>query len=329
MIRKAITLCITIILLIFCLNLNSSGSSLQAADENAGYALLDSLVVAFKELAEKRNAVIERTNTALEEIIREAQRANAQGQIDAVFFKRFQRILMVIKCVIAPVVKDDEEWFRKSLYFGAINKFIEDIEGENFDIEKVGHNEAINKFTQAVSHEIIELRIYLDYKEKREKLIGEYQKLLDISKETPELAEKDRQLMTMKDISLINDVLSDCVTDYGIPPKQAGQYERKSEFDKAVSPFYIKTLPVKDGWGNGFYVYTGLACNGIYDGIKGCTKKDYIVISFGRDGKKENWKYNPKDPEAGLYELTSDKDFDKDLIVWNGNLIRAPITKKE
>jgi len=329
MIRKAITLCILILLLFFCLNLNSFSSLHPPADEIAGLALLDSLVVAFKELAEQRNAVIERTNTALEEMAREATRANAQGQIDAVFFKRFRRVLVVIKCVINPFPKDDETWFMKSLCFEAINRFIEDIEGENFDIEKVGNNEAINKFTQAVSHEIIELRIYLDNKEKREKLIEEYQELLGISKESPELAEKERQLKTMNDISLVNAALSDYVTDYGIPPKQAGQYERKSEFDKALSPFYIKTLPFKDGWGNGFYVYTGKACNGLYEGIKGCTKKDYIVISFGRDGQKDNWKYNPTDPEAGIYELTSNKDFDKDFVMWNGKWIRAPIVKKK
>jgi len=329
MIRKAITLCILIILFIFCLNLNSCSSSLPPVDENAGYALLDSLLVAFKELAEQKNAVIERTNTALGEMAREAQRAEAQGQIDAVFFKRFQRILMVIKCVITPVAKDEEGWFVKSLYFEALEKFIEDIEGEPFNIEKSGHNVVLNKFTQAVSHEIIDLRIYLDNKEKREKLIKEYQELLGISKESLELAEKDRQLMTWKDISLVSAVLSDYVTDYGIAPKQAGQYERQSEFEKSLSPFYIKNLPFKDGWGNGFYVYTGLSCNGIYDGIKGCTEKDYIVISFGRDGKKENWKYNPKDPEAGIYELTSDKDFDKDFVIWNGKPIRVPRTKKK
>jgi len=326
MIRKAIIF--SIILFIFCLNLNSCSSPLPVAEESAGHTLLDSLVVAFKELAEQRNAVIERTNTALGEMAREAQRAEAQRQIDTVFFKRYQRILIVIKCVVSPIVKDKEGWFLKPLYFGAINKFIEDIEGEPFDIEKAGHNEAINKFTQAVSHEIIDLRIYLDNKEKREKLIEEYQELLGISKVTPESVEKDPQLTTMKDIFLVNTVLSDYVTDYGVPPEQAGTYDRQGDFHKALSPFYIKNLPLEDGWGNAFYVYTGKACNGIYDGIKGCTEKDYIIISFGRDGKKENWNYSPKDPEAGLYELKSDKDHDKDLVMWNGKWIRAPRVKK-
>ena len=328
MIRKTITQCIIILLFIFCLNLNSCSSSLPPAEENAGYALLDSLLVAFKELAEQREAVMERTNTALGEMAREAQRAETQGQIDSVFFKRFQRILVVIKCVITPIAKDEEGWFVKSLYFEALEKFIEDIEGEPFNIEKSGHNVVINKFTQAVSNEIIDLRIYLDNKEKREKLIEEYQELLGISKETPELAEKERQLKTMNDISLVNAAISDHLTDYGFPPKQAGTYDRQGDFHKALSPFYIKNLPFKDGWGNGFYVYTGLACNGIYDGIKGSTEKDYIVISFGRDGKKESWKYNPKDPEAGIYVVTSDRDFDNDFVIWNGKMIRAPRTKK-
>jgi len=133
----------------------------------------------------------------------------------------------------------------------------------------------------------------------------------------------------MKDISLVNAALSDYVTDYGIAPKQAGTYDRQGEFHKALSPFYIRTLPVKDGWGNNIHVYTGKACNGIYDGIKGCTDKDIIVISFGRDGRIDNWKYNSKDPEAGIYELTSDKDFDKDFVMWNGKPIRWPRTKKK
>jgi len=329
MTRKAIIACMVTFLFLFCLNLTPSFGTETPAEESAGHALLDSLVVAFKELAEQREGVMERTNTALGEMAREAQRAEAQGQIDAVFSKRFQRILMVIKCVITPITKNDEAWFTKLIYFEVLEKFVEDIEGEPLNIEKSGHNVVLNKFTQAVSHEIVDLRIYLDNKEKREKLIEEYQELLSLSKETPESVEKDKQLKTMKDISLVNAALSDYVTDYGSAPKQAGQYERESEFHKKLSPFYIKYLPFKDGWGNNFHVYTGKACNGIYDGIKGCTDKDVIVISFGRDGKKENWKYNPKDPEAGIYVVTSHKDFDNDFVIWNGKPIRAPRAKKK
>jgi len=328
MIRKAIILCVLILLFMFCLNLTSFGRSSAPAEESAGYALLDSLIVAFKELAAWREAVIERTRKALVTMMKEANKAKAQGQIDTVFFKRFHRILMVINCVITPIPKDGAG-IMKPLYFGAISQFIEDIEGEPFDLEKVGENEFINKFTEAISHELIELRIYLDNKGKREELIEEYQELLSISKDPSELVEKDKQLMSMKDIATINVALSDYVTDHGVPPKQAGTYDRAGKFDKTLSPFYIKILPVKDSWGNGLLVYSGKACNGVYEGIKGCTDKDYVIVSFGRDGKKENWKYNPKNPEAGLYELKSDKDYDNDLVMLNGKWIRAPRAKKK
>jgi len=328
MIRNVIFICILIFLFMLGPHLAASTVSFANAEESAGQALLDSLVATFKELAEQKEAVMAKANIALADMMREAQKAKAQGQIDAVFFKRFHRILMVLKCVITPVTPDDGG-IMKPLYFGAINKFIEDIEGEEYDIERAAPNAAIAKFTQAVSHELIELRIYLDNKEKREKLIEEYKKLIEFSGDTPELAKHDRQLISMKDIFYVNLAISDYLTDYGIPPKQAGLYDRKGEFNKALSPFYIKVLPVEDNWGNGLSVYTGKACNGVYEGIKGCTEKDYIVVSYGRDGKKEDWKYNPKNPEAGIYEFKSDKDFDKDLVIWSGKWIRAPRVKKK
>ena len=328
MIRNVILICILIFIFLLGPHLTASAVSSAPAEESAGHALLDSLVATFKELAEFREPVMEKTNKALADMMREAQKAKAQGQIDTVFFKRFHRILMVLKCVITPVHVGDAG-IMKPLYFGAINEFIEDIEGEEYDIERAGTNAAIAKLTQAVSHELIDLRIYLDNKEKREKLIEEYKKLIGFSGGTPELAEQDRQLVSMKDIFIINNAISDYLTDFGIPPKQAGLYDRKGEFNKALSPFYIKVLPVEDNWGNGLSVYTGKACNGVYEGIKDCTEKDYIVISYGRDGKKEDWKYNPKNPEAGIYELKSDKDFDKDLVIWSGKWIRAPRVKKK
>jgi hypothetical protein len=89
-------------------------------------------------------------------------------------------------------------------------------------------------------------------------------------------------------------------------------------------------LPISDAWECNYRIYSGEAGNGIYNGIEGCIDKDIIIVSYGRDGKKENWKYDPKQPEAGLYELKSNKDYDKDLVIWNGNWIRAPrISKKK
>lgn len=316
-------------LFVLCLNFMAFGMARNSTlEEDAGYALLDSLVVAFKELAEKRESVMEKTNQALGEMMILAKKAKAEGQIDTIFFKRFSRILLVLKLVITPEEKGSGGilW---SLIVREINQFIEDVEGEEFDIEKAGSNVAIDKFSQAVSHEIINLRIYLDNKEKREKLIEQYQKQLAIGREDPLAGEKDRQLMSMKNMLTISVAISDHITDTGIPPKQAGIYDLKSEFYSALSPFYVKVVPIKDNWGNNFLVFSGKACNGVYNGITGCTEKDFLIVSYGQDGKKENWKYDTKNPEAGLYELKSIDDFNKDLIMWNGAWIRAPYAPKK
>jgi hypothetical protein len=329
MMKKAISLAIIIIyLILFCPLLKASVES-SPAEENAGYALLDTVFVTFKELAEMREPVMEKTNKALTNMMKEAKNAKAQNLIDEVFFKRFHRILLVLKIVITPM-EEGEGGIMEPLYFGEINQFIEDIEGEKYDVKKAVGHEAINKLSQAISHEIIELRLYLDTKEKREKLIAEYEEQVGIeATEESESSDQVIQLNSMKGATYINQAMTDYTTDYGVPPKQAGTYTRGGEFNEALSPFYIKTLPISDDWEGNFPVFSGKACNGVYDGIEGCTDKDIIIVSYGRDGKKENWKYDPKKPEAGLYELKSEKDYDKDLVIWNGIWIRAPqIVKK-
>ena len=329
MMKKIIIIVLIVsFLVIFCANLKAISLS-DPIEENAGYALLDTVFVTFKELAEMREDVLEKTQKALTEMMRDANNAKAQNQIDEVFFKRFHRILVVVNIVITPVEKDKSN-IMGPYYFREINEFIEDIEGEKYDVQKAGVHEAINKLSQAISHEIIELRLYLDTKEKREKLIKEYEKQMGLEKmDDSEATGQAKQLNSLRDVTFINQAMTDYMTDFGVPPKQSGTYTRGSEFNEALSPFYIKVLPISDGWEGNYQVYSGKAGNGVYNGIEGCTDKDIVIVSYGRDGKKENWTYNPKKPEAGLYEIKSDKDYDKDLVIWNGNWIRAPNIPKK
>jgi hypothetical protein len=329
MIKKAIIfLVILIFILLFVPLLKASGIS-DPAEENAGYALLDTVFVTFKELAEMKDPVMEKTSKALAAMMNNAREARAQNQIDDVFFKRFHRILMVLKIIITPVEKDDAG-ILKPLYFGEINKFIEDIDGEQYDVLKAGSQEAIDKLSQAISHEIIDLQLYLDTKDKREKLITEYERQVGIKAAgTSESTDQGKQLETMRKMTFINQAMTDYMTDFGVPPEQAGSYSRGGGFNEALSPFYIKELPVRDEWGGHFHVYSGRAGSGVYGGIDGCTDKDIVIVSYGRDGKKDNWKYNPDKPDAALYELKSDRDYDNDLVMWNGTWIRAPLFLKK
>ena len=133
----------------------------------------------------------------------------------------------------------------------------------------------------------------------------------------------EKQKIAMIDITVISTALMDFVTDTGTTPKQEGIYSEDSDFYDALSPFYLKEVPIKDPWGNNYRVYCSSAGNGIY-GISGCVSDDFIVVSYGRDGEKETWEFDATSPEAGIFIVRDSDDFDKDIVMWNGSWIRAP-----
>ncbi|MGB4703755.1 MAG: hypothetical protein WBI18_01570, partial [Candidatus Saccharicenans sp.] len=95
--------------------------------------------------------------------------------------------------------------------------------------------------------------------------------------------------------------------------------------------FYLKVFPIKDQWGNPFYVYTRDACNGNYGSAltedETWGDDDYVVASNGRDGGEgPTYKYKVTNPSAGLYEVGAMKDFNEDIVNWNGNIVVGPRT---
>lgn len=136
-------------------------------------------------------------------------------------------------------------------------------------------------------------------------------------------AQKAKVKATRKDINTIAIALVSYVTDNAKTPVQNGSFEGNNEFFRTLIPFYAKQIPVKDQWGNNFLVYCGEACNGQY-GLSGCKEDEFLVVSLGKDGLKENWDYDPNNPGAGFYSSSSLKDLNNDLINYNGNWIRAP-----
>lgn len=137
---------------------------------------------------------------------------------------------------------------------------------------------------------------------------------------------KEKQMSTMNDIAILSIALVDYIKDHGVPPEQDGAYDEESKLYQALISSYLEIVPINDAWGNGFQIFCGESANGQY-GITGCTSDDFVIVSFGRDGKKEMWNYNKENPGAGYYTINSADDFDKDLIMWNGSWIRAPQMK--
>jgi type II secretory pathway pseudopilin PulG len=138
--------------------------------------------------------------------------------------------------------------------------------------------------------------------------------------------EKAKMKATMKDIAQISTALADYFTDNAATPAQDGSLESGSVLFNALAPFYIKVIPSQDQWRHYYLVYCGEACNGQY-GIQDAQLDDFLVVSLGKDGIEENWEFNPNDDASGLFMVSSMKDYDHDLVMYDGSWIRAPMNR--
>jgi general secretion pathway protein G len=127
---------------------------------------------------------------------------------------------------------------------------------------------------------------------------------------------------TQKDVATIATTIADYLTDKAVPPANNGTIS--TTMKSALSPMYIKVLPLRDQWGSYFYVQTGTSVN-MYS-ITSAAADDFLVVSYGRGGAIESWTYATETPEGGLYTISSTADFDKDLVNYNGSFIRGPRT---
>jgi len=136
--------------------------------------------------------------------------------------------------------------------------------------------------------------------------------------------QRAKQKGTMKDIMTIATVLVDYSTDNASLPVNTGDIT--TAFQAALTPFYIKVLPQNDQWGNTFEVDSGQASGTT---VRGCVlggETDFVILSYGRgaDNAGDGENYNPENPAAALYSVSSMSDFAFDLINFNGSWVRAP-----
>ncbi|MBM3294609.1 MAG: prepilin-type N-terminal cleavage/methylation domain-containing protein [Candidatus Aminicenantes bacterium] len=126
---------------------------------------------------------------------------------------------------------------------------------------------------------------------------------------------------TQQDMTHLAKGCIDYLTDRVVLPPNGGPIG--NELKAALSPTYIKAVPLTDQWGTDFQVFTGDLCNGVY-GLEGASDSDFLIFSYGRDMAAESWAYAPAFPEGGLYEIRSLADFGRDLVNMNGQMIRGP-----
>ena len=124
---------------------------------------------------------------------------------------------------------------------------------------------------------------------------------------------------TQKDISTIATCVMDYITDKAIPPAD-GLAALKTAISGTI---YIKVMPTKDQWGTDFVYHSGTSVDGNY-GLTGSAADDFLVASWGRGGAVETWSFSVTNPEAGMYDLSTQASFDNDIVNLSGQVIRGP-----
>jgi len=142
--------------------------------------------------------------------------------------------------------------------------------------------------------------------------------------------QKAKQKATMNDIVKIATACADYATDHGEAPlagDQAG--EITNTFQQEISPFYIKVCPLNDSWGNTYTAYMGSNASSVFSiPATSVGDDDFVIRSYGRGGSTGGndgaYTFDPDNPDDGLFVVDTMRDFDYDLINWNGTWLQAP-----
>jgi len=145
-----------------------------AAEEEAGFAMLTSLVASFNSLAQAGSGGYELVNQLVQERMKELKSARQQNQIDPIFYRRYHKMLVAIKLVIMDLDYDSEGILNDHVG-DFLTAYIYEISGEIPDLPPREHR-GLGAVAGAIAEEILNLHLYLEGKKDRARLMEEYLK---------------------------------------------------------------------------------------------------------------------------------------------------------
>lgn len=134
-----------------------------ANDKKAAYALLDGIGQMFRQMAATGAGVPDNLEKVIQQFMADAKKAKAQNQINPVFYRHYAYLLAVIKMVAAP----DPGGILSPVIDRELGQFVGNVLGEEW---KRSGGEALGQVANAIAYEIIDLQMYVDNLEAREKL---------------------------------------------------------------------------------------------------------------------------------------------------------------
>lgn len=134
--------------------------------------------------------------------------------------------------------------------------------------------------------------------------------------------ERATQKSTLLDMQKWAEAINSYIADYSVAPTNPqGRLNYKKEIIRELAP-YLETIRNVDWWGYPYRIWTGKGLKRY--GITTKDEKEFIIASVGRKGYMENWRFDPKNPEQGFFQVDKLEDYEKDLVLWNNRFIRSP-----
>lgn len=148
-----------------------------AGKAEPGFVLLDRVLVLFQNLARTGSGGREAVAKGLEDIMSEAVQAKAKAQIDPAFFFRFNRLLMIMRLNFLA----DSKGILKDAVNRLTTDFVEDVTGARPVFDKAGEV-GLGAMTGALAEEIVNLRLHIENRDRKAKLLDEWMNSFPIGK---------------------------------------------------------------------------------------------------------------------------------------------------
>ena len=161
---------ILILLVLFSMNLLAVEEDPGLATENTvGFTLLNTVIEGFKILASSGSGGYDQVDSMIQKAMADARAAKEQEKIDAHFFKRYNRILLIIK--LAIIEKSyDSQGIMDDLILQKINEFAEDVTG----LKENAQHRGIAVVAAALAEEMLNLQIYLEGIDRKQELMNKF-----------------------------------------------------------------------------------------------------------------------------------------------------------
>jgi hypothetical protein len=157
----------------------AAADSAPAMDKKVASSLIDEIGEMFHQMAAKGTGGAEMIDKGIQQFMADAKKARDAKQINAIFYRRYAYVLAIIKMTAAP----DPGGILTPIIDRELGQFVGNVLGEEW---KGTGSAAIGQVANAIITELIDLQMYVDNLEKREKLRKAWdEKLSAVPKKEP------------------------------------------------------------------------------------------------------------------------------------------------